>query len=102
MAIMRSALAQLLIELERNLLGYEDRRIAESKLSREFNRFRASSSDNVTRRMRFLIRPRPGIQKTICVKLAEIFCGAVGGPRLQHDLQRFQELLPRCYGIYRC
>src|SRR5437867_11908131 len=101
MAIMRSALAQLLIELECNLLGYEDRRIAESKLGRELNRFRASSSDDITRRMRFLIRPGQGIQKTILVKLAEMFSGAVGSPRVAHDVQRVSQLLPRLAGMDR-
>ena len=87
--------AQVLIELERALLGDEHRRVAKAELGREIDGFRASGADDVAGRMRLLIRPRPRIEVAVGVEIAVIGGRAVLRPGLQDDVDRLAMALAR-------
>ena len=91
-AVVGGALAQGLVELAGALLGDEHRRVAEAELGGDLDRLRAAGADDVAGRMRPLVGARPRIQEAVGVEVAVVRGGAVLGPRLQHDLERFLEL----------
>jgi hypothetical protein len=85
--IVGGALAQVLVELVRTLLGDEHGCVAEAQLCRDLDRLGAPGPDHVAGWMRLLIRPRPWVQEAIGVELTIVGCRTVLGPGLQHDLQ---------------
>src|SRR5688572_4239220 len=86
-SVMGSTLAQPLIQLLSSLFRNENRRIAEAEFSSKFDGFRTAGSNDVTGRMRLLIRPRPRIQEAISIEISIVRRRAVGSPCLQHDLE---------------